>query len=131
MWLRLPCMPDSGTHSCPTAAHVQRGPPDPARDPERARTEKWCRVFAIVPIARSTEAGPRYEFPGKGPVAMPMAIRRKGTDLGSKDAWLFFTHPWAVFHREATFYNAPKPPRGVLEARLVERAEPGFRLYDE
>src|SRR5438105_12818924 len=99
-------MPEPGSHAYPTAEHVQRGPPDPSREPERARSEKWCRVFAIVPVARETEKGPRHEFTVRGPVVMPMAIRRKGTDLGSKDAWIFFTHPWAVFHRDATFFNS-------------------------
>lgn len=124
-------MPDSQTPTYPTAEHVQKGPPDPAREPERARTEKWCRVFAIVPMPRETEQGIRHEFISKGPIPMPMAIRRRGVDLGSKDAWIFFTHPWAVFHRDATFWNSPRPPRGILEARLVERTEHGFKLYDE
>lgn len=124
-------MAEPAAHSYPTAEHVQKGPPDPTKDAERARAEKWCRVHGVVPIIRETPAGPHYEFTIKGPIAMPMAIRRKGTDLGSRDAWIFFTHPWAVFHREATFWNTPRSPRGILEARLVERMDQGFRIYDE
>ncbi|MEZ0231048.1 MAG: hypothetical protein ACAI25_20705 [Planctomycetota bacterium] len=124
-------MPESPGHAYPTAEHVTRGPPDPTKDPERARSEKWCRVYGIVPVGRQTEQGVKHEFTSKGPVAMPMAVRRKGTDLGSKDAWIFFTHPWAVFHKDATFWNAPTRPRGILEARLLERTDHGFRLFDE
>ena len=112
----------------PTADLVRRGPPDLKTSPERARSEKWCRVFGIVPRPREKD---RYEFVPRGPVAMPMAIRRKGVDLGSKDAWVFFTHPWVVFHEDATFWNAKGGPRGVLEARLAQRTDQGFRLYDE
>jgi hypothetical protein len=115
----------------PTAEHLQKGPPDPAQEPERARAEKWCRIHAVIPVLRQMEKGPRIEFTTRGPIAVPMAVRRKGSDIGSKDAWIFFTHPWAVFHKDATFWNAPKPPRGVLEARLVESTSHGFKLYDE
>jgi hypothetical protein len=96
--------------------------------PTRATSEKWCRVFGIVPHARD---GDRFEFVPRGPVAMPMAVRRKGVDLGSKDAWVFLTHPWAVFHKDATFWNAKGGPRGVLEARLAQRTDEGVKLYDE
>ena len=43
--------------------------------PERARSEKWCRVHAIVPVAYNlkSEGTVRHEFAAKGPVAMPMA----------------------------------------------------------
>lgn len=124
-------MAESSAHAYPTADHVQRGPADPAKEPERAKSEKWSRVLGIVPVPRKTADGAvHHDFVPKGPIAMPMAIRRKGTDLGSKDAWVFFTHPWAVFHKEATFWNAPRS-KGILDARLVERTEQGFRLYDE
>jgi hypothetical protein len=126
-------MPDQpAAPAYPTAQHVQRGPPDPAREPERAKAEKWCRVFVVVPTpcdGRGQNQG-HYDWNVKGPFGIPMAVRKKGTDLGSRDAWIFFTHPFAAFHKDAVFWNAPAA-KGVLEARLAERTPHGFRLFDE
>src|SRR4051794_32628695 len=101
-------MPESNAAPAyPTAELVRQGAPDPAREPERAKREKWCRILAIVPILRRDEVGSQYhEFTTKGPFAIPMAIRRAGTDLGSRDAWIFFSHPYSVFHKDAVFWNA-------------------------
>lgn len=118
--------------SFPTADLVRQGPPDPQFHPERARSEKWCRVYCLAPTAkRDADGTTRAEFATKGPFAMPMAVRRPGTDLGSRDAWIFFSHPYSVFPRNAVFWNAGKGQKGVLEARIVERTEHGVVLYDE
>src|SRR5579883_1329014 len=123
-------MPSGREVAYPTADHIHRGPPDPQKDPARARDEKWTRVVGIVPVPRDTDKGQRWELQTKGPISIPMAVRRKGTDIGSKDAWIFFTHPHAIFHPDSVYFNAPRVP-GTLEARLCERSEQGFRLYDE
>jgi hypothetical protein len=124
-------MPDSNAPAYPTTEHLKRGPPDPSREPERARNEKWARVFMLAPVLQETEAAGRgFAFGVKGPISVPMAVRRPGADRGSRDAWIFFCHPYAVFPGDAAFWNAPVT-KGVLEARLVERTPHGLRLYDE
>src|SRR5262245_34429961 len=115
----------------PAAELLRAGPPDPDADPERARGEKWCRVHFVVPVAKQQPDGKQIvELSRRGPFPIPMAVRRPGTDLGARDAWIFFTHPYTAFPRDAAFWNAPRQ-RGVLDARLVRRAEQGIELYDE
>lgn len=110
---------------------MRAGPPDPDADPERAKNEKWCRVQFVVPAAKPRDDGSQViELSRRGPFPVPMAIRRAGSDLGSRDAWIFFTHPYAAFPREAAFWNAPRQ-RGILEARLVRATPHGIELYDE
>jgi hypothetical protein len=71
----------------------------------------------------------RYDFVEKGPVTLPLAIRREDADAGSKDAWRFFTHPFAVFPADSAFYNVSG--NGCLGSRLFVRTEQGMMLYDE
>ena len=110
----------------PPADFVRRGPPT---DPKRRAQEKWGRVKLVLPVPANNPETTRYDFVCKGPFMLPLAVRRKGTDLGSRDAWRFFTHPFAVFPPGATFFNAPG--EGCLGARIFSRNEKGVCLYDE
>lgn len=116
----------------PAPEFVRRGPPVSVRDLERASSEKWARVMAVLPEADETslEGGRRrHAFVARGPYTLPMATRREGVDAGSRDAWRFFTHPYSVFPADVAFYNVAA--RGVLGARLHARGGGGVRLYDE
>ncbi|RMG11568.1 MAG: hypothetical protein D6731_15370 [Planctomycetota bacterium] len=119
---------DSESHFPPVDL-VRRGPPVDARGLSRQGAEKWARVMLVVPRPLETSERVRYDFVEKGPITLPLAVRREGTDAGSKDAWLFFTHPHTVFPADATFYNVPG--RGCLGARLACHGNDGVRLYDE
>lgn len=110
----------------PPVEFVRQGPPVHVRDIDRRSTEKWARIMVVTPVPRD---GGRHDFTLQGPITLPMAVRRAGTDLGSKDAWKFYTHPYAVFPREATYYNVEG--KGCLGARLYVRSGDGVRLYDE
>src|SRR5688572_28128377 len=75
----------------PSSELLRAGPPDPDRDPDRVRQEKWCRVYMVVPVPRQREDGTvKIELQTRGAFAIPMAIRRQGVDLGSREAWVFF-----------------------------------------
>lgn len=113
----------------PEPDFVRAGPPTSVRDMDRQDSEKWGRVMVVSPRPEETVDGARYDFVKKGPFTLPLATRREGVDLGSKEAWAFFTHPYSVFPEDATFYNVEG--KGCLGARLFVRAQEGVRLYDE
>lgn len=117
--------------SFPAPDFVRRGPPVSLRDTDRVPLEKWARVMAVIPEVEATGPGgrKRHVFQQRGPYTLPMAVRRAGTDLGSRDAWQFYTHPYTVFPAEVAFFNVPS--KGVLGARLHVRGKGGVRLYDE
>ena len=108
---------------------VRRGPIRDVRNMDQARREKWARVTMVVPEQVDTPLGQRYQVVTRGPSTLPMGIRREGSDAGSRDAWIFFTHKYQYFDREATFYNVAG--EGCLGARLSVRGETGLLLYDE
>src|SRR5581483_5458611 len=103
-------------------------PPGPARSRGRSRARHEREVVPRL-LPRADEARDRRR-PARR-VHAHGAVRRPGTDLGIRDAWIFFSHPYAVFPKDAVFWNAPRTQKGVLEARLVERNDAGFCLYDE
>jgi len=115
--------------SFPPPEFVRRGPPTSVRDMDRQDKEKWGRVVVVHPRTEETADGVRHDFVKKGPFTLPLAVRREGVDLGSKEAWAFFTHPYTVFPEDATFYNVEG--KGCLGARLFVRGQEGVRLYDE
>lgn len=113
----------------PAPDFLRAGPPVAVRDLHRQASEKWARVVVVCPRQREGARELRYDFVRKGPFTLPLAVRRAGVDLGSKDAWRFFTHPYSVFPPDAAFYNVPGP--ACLGARLFVRGAEGVRLYDE
>jgi hypothetical protein len=114
----------------PTAAFVRRGPPVAVQELDRATHEKWSRVMVVAPTP-SGEVGGRklHDFTQKGPYVLPLAVRREGSDTGSRDAWMFFTHPYSVFPQDGTYFNVSG--QGCLGARIYLRAEEGVQIYDE
>jgi hypothetical protein len=115
----------------PAPDFVRRGPATSVRELDRAANEKWARVMAVLPEPAPPAASGRrrHTFVTKGPFTLPMATRREGVSLGSREAWSFFTHPYSVFPPDVAFYNVPA--KGVLGARLHVRGKGGVRLYDE
>lgn len=113
----------------PPADFVRRGPPISVKELDRQQSEKWARVVLVLPEPREQDGLTRHAFVTKGPFTLPLAVRRAGTQLGSKDAWQFYTHPYKVFPADAAYYNVPG--KGTLGARLQVRGATGVRLYDE
>ena len=113
----------------PPAEFVRGGPPHDVRELHRQKTEKWARVVLVFPRPEDTPDRTRYDFVSKGPFTLPMAVVREGVDRGSRDAWQFFTHPYAVFPEDAAYFNVPG--EGCLGARLFVRTPQGVQLYDE
>lgn len=113
----------------PPVEFVRTGPPIGVKDIHRQDTEKWGRVMMVTPRPLETADRTRYDFVEKGPVTLPLAVRREDSDAGSRDAWQFFTHPYAVFPADATYYNVSG--NGCLGSRIFVRGEEGVLLYDE
>lgn len=111
----------------PTPDFVRAGPPVDLKELDRLEREKWGRVMLVVP-ERAGTTGP-FELAMRGPYTIPLAVRREGVGLGSKDAWVFFSHPTGVFPPDAAYWNVSG--RSCLGVRLCERTPRGVRLWDE